>query len=66
MCAGQAPPWVANLEIVMQTIPEVPAQAAPETRASFALDLIAIVCGLGVVALLCMATYGLDTSVGFF
>ena len=50
----------------MQAIPEVPAQATPEPQAKFALDLIAIVCGLGVVALLCLATYGLDMSVGFF
>jgi hypothetical protein len=50
----------------MQSIPEVPAQAIPATQANFILDLIAIVCGLGVVALLCSATYGLDMSVGFF
>ena len=50
----------------MQAIPEVPAQAVAETQANFALDLIAIVCGLGVVAFLCVATYGLDLSVGFF
>jgi hypothetical protein len=54
------------LEIVMQTIPEVPAQAIPEKQTNFALDLIAVVCGLLVVAFLCMATYGLDVSVGFF
>ena len=66
MCAGPAPPWVTNLEIVMQTIPEVPAQAIAEKQTNFALDLIAVVCGLLVVAFLCMATYGLDVSVGFF
>ena len=66
VCAGSAPPWVTNLEIVMQTIPEVPAQAIPETQANFALDLVAVVCGLVVVVFLCMATYGLDMSVGFF
>ena len=66
VCAGPAPPWVTNLEIVMQTIPEVPAQAIPEKKTNFALDLIAVVCGLLVVAFLCVATYGLDVSVGFF
>ena len=66
VCAGPAPPWVTNLEIVMQTIPEVPAQAIAEKQTNFALDLIAVVCGLLVVAFLCMATYGLDVSVGFF
>jgi hypothetical protein len=50
----------------MQAIPEVRAQAAPETRINFALDLIAIVGGLGVVMFVCVATYGLDMSVGFF
>jgi hypothetical protein len=54
------------VEIVMQAVPEVPAQAVAETRANFVLDLIAIVCGLAVVVFLCMATYGLDTSAGFF
>jgi hypothetical protein len=50
----------------MQVIPEVPAQTIPATRANFALDLLAIVCGLAVVAFVCLATYGLDLSAGFF
>jgi hypothetical protein len=65
-CAGQTPPWVANLESVMQAIPEVSAQVTPETQASFVLDLVAIVCGLAVVVFICPATYGLDMSLGFF
>lgn len=50
----------------MQAILEAPAQATPETQANFALDLVAIVCGVGVVMLVCLATYGSHMNVGFF
>ena len=66
VCASQTPPWGINLEGVMQPAPEVFAQATPETRANFALTLIAILCGLGVLVFVCMATSGLDMSAGFF
>ncbi len=50
----------------MPTVPEVFARATPEAETNFVLNLIAIVCGLGVVAFLCVATSGLDMSAGFF
>ena len=40
--------------------------AVPETPTNYILNMIAVICGLGVVIAVCVATSGLDTSVGFF
>jgi hypothetical protein len=50
----------------MKTISGLSTQTAPETQANFTLNLIAIICGLGVVVFVCLATSGLDMSIGFF
>jgi hypothetical protein len=50
----------------MNTIPEVITQAVPETQSNTILNVIAIICGLGVVMAACVATSGLDMSAGFF
>jgi len=51
----------------MNSIAELFKQATPETLTSVsARDVLAIICGLGLVVLICMATSGLDMSVGFF
>jgi len=50
----------------MNTISEVIAPAVAKTRTGYVKDLVAILCGLGVVMAACMATAGLDMSVGFF
>ena len=50
----------------MSAIPEVTTRAAPETQINYALNLIAMICGLGVVVFVCLATSDLDMSVGFF
>jgi hypothetical protein len=50
----------------MSAIPEVSTQAVPETQINYAVNVIAMMCGLGIVVAVCMATYGLDMSVGFF
>jgi len=50
----------------MHAIPETPARAVPEKQANFILNLIAMICGVGVVVFVCLATSGLDMSVGFF
>jgi hypothetical protein len=50
----------------MHTTPEVSTRAVPEADNSFVLNLMAVICGLGLVVFLCMATAGLDMSVGFF
>jgi hypothetical protein len=54
------------LEGTLHTIPEVLTSEVPETQTNIALNLIAMICGLGVVVLVCMATSGLDMSAGFF
>jgi hypothetical protein len=51
----------------MNAISEVFTRAIPERQAKVhALNVIAIICGLGVVVFVCLATSGLDMSVGFF
>jgi hypothetical protein len=53
----------------MNAISEVSRRAVPERQANvYALNVIAIICGLGVVVVVfvCLATSGLDMSVGFF
>ena len=50
----------------MKAIPEVSTPALPETQINFDVNVIAMICGLGVVVFVCLATSGLDMSVGFF
>jgi hypothetical protein len=51
----------------MNAISEVSTRAVPERQANvYVLNVIAIICGLGVVVFVCLATSGLDMSVGFF
>ena len=50
----------------MNAIPDVSTQAVSETKIDYVLNVIAMICGLGIVATICMATSGLDMSVGFF
>jgi hypothetical protein len=59
-------PWASTLEGDMNAIPEVATRAVPETQINYALNLIAMICGIGVVVFVCLATSGLDMSVGFF
>ena len=56
----------STLEGDMNAIPEITTRAVPETQIDYALNLIAMICGLGVVVFVCLATSGLDMSVGFF
>jgi hypothetical protein len=51
----------------MNAISKVSTPAVPERPAKdYALNVIAIICGLGVVVFVCLATSGLDMSAGFF
>ena len=51
----------------MNAISQVSKRAVPETQTNvYTLNVIAIICGLGVVVFVCLATSGLDMSVGFF
>jgi hypothetical protein len=51
----------------MHNSPDAPAPAVAQPEAyNFIVNLAAIVCGIGLVALICWATSGLDLSSGFF
>jgi hypothetical protein len=50
----------------MNPISEVIAPAVSKPYAGYLKDLVAILCGLGIVLAAGMATSGLDMSVGFF
>jgi hypothetical protein len=51
----------------MNSIAESSKQAAPEIQTGVrARYVLAVICGLVLVVLICMATSGLDMSVGFF
>jgi hypothetical protein len=51
----------------MKAISEFSTPAVSETRTNvYASNVVAIICGLGVVVFVCLATSGLDMSVGFF
>jgi hypothetical protein len=63
----QTPSWGLILEGDMKAISEVSTPAVSETQTNvYALNTIAIICGLGVVVFMCLATSGLDMSIGFF
>ena len=56
-----------HLEVAMSSISNVSIRAIPETQTGFhPLKAIALSCGLVFGAALCLATYGLDLSPGFF
>lgn len=50
----------------MNAISEVSTLAVSEVQASYIQNAIAVICGLGVLVFVCLATNGLDMSVGFF
>jgi hypothetical protein len=51
----------------MKAISDVSTPTVSETQTNVnVLNVIGIVCGLGVVVLVCLATSGLDLSAGFF
>ena len=50
----------------MNAISDVSAPAVSKTIINYALDAIAVICGLCVVVFVCRAASGLDMSVGFF
>lgn len=51
----------------MDAISSVAIRAIPETKTGVQpLTIVALLCGVVLGASLCMATYGLDLSAGFF
>ena len=60
------PPRGLTLEGDMNAISEVYTRAFSKTQTKYILNTIAVICGLGVLVFVCLATGGLDMSVGFF
>jgi hypothetical protein len=50
----------------MQTTENIPSEPVTASATNFVVNAMAVACGLGVLVLICMATSGLDMSVGFF
>ena len=50
----------------MNPISEIIAPAVAKTYIGYVMDFVAVLCGLGIVMAACIATSGLDMSVGFF
>ena len=50
----------------MENVAKISAQAAPSVSNVVIINAMAVLCGLAVVMFACMATYGIDMSVGFF
>jgi hypothetical protein len=50
----------------MNAISGVSTRAVSEAQTNYILHAIAVIFGLGVVVFVCVATDGLDMSVGFF
>lgn len=50
----------------MNAVSGVLTQPVPVAQTNYAANAVAMICGLGIVVWVCMATSGLDMSVGFF
>ena len=46
----------------MKVIPEVSTPALPETQINLDVNVIAMICGLGIVVCVCLATSGLPVT----
>ena len=50
----------------MDNVAKVSAEAVPSVSNIVIINAMAVLCGLAVVVFACMASYGIDMSVGFF
>jgi hypothetical protein len=50
----------------MIAISEVSTPAVSKAQTNYVRDAIAVICGLAVLVFVCLASDGLDKSVGFF
>ena len=50
----------------MDSITKISSEAVPSTANSVVVNVLAVICGLAVVVMACLATNGLDMSAGFF
>ena len=66
VCTGKPPPWGLTLEGDMNAISDVSTPTVSEAQTNYTVNAIAVICGLCVVVFVCLATSGLDMSVGFF
>jgi len=50
----------------MDSVTKIFAESAPSMVNNAVVNVIAVICGLAVLVFACMATSGLDLSLGFF
>ena len=50
----------------MENIAKISAEDVSAARTKLMINVLAVMCGLGLVVFTCMATNGLDMSAGFF
>ena len=50
----------------MNTVAKISTEAMPAAANNLIVNAMAVICGLGLLVFACMATSGLDMSVGFF
>jgi hypothetical protein len=50
----------------MQIIEKIPGKTVDASINKFTVNALAVMCGMAVLVLVCMATSGLDMSAGFF
>jgi len=53
-------------DVKMDSVTKISAQPAPSMANNAIVNVMAVICGLAVLVFACMATSGLDMSVGFF
>ena len=64
--ASLAPINLNKLGAKMNTVAKISTEAMAVSANSLITNMMAVICGLGLVVFACVATNGLDTSVGFF
>jgi hypothetical protein len=50
----------------MESVTKIAAEDISAARNNLMINVLAVICGLGIVVFACMATDGLDMSAGFF
>jgi len=50
----------------MDTVTKISTEAVPVAVNNLVINVLAVMCGLGLIVFACMATNGLDMSPGFF
>jgi hypothetical protein len=52
--------------VIMDSVVKASAEAVSAAANNLIINVVAVMCGLGLVVFACMATSGLDMSAGFF